>query len=170
MNFCRPKMYQKNIFSIDYNLLQKKGIEYLIFDLDNTLGLINEKVCNEKTKKFLENLNRTFTIIVASNSKYERVYEFTKNLPVVFLSFSIKPSRKLYHFVKKNFTDDMCKVCLIGDQLMTDITLGNRFSMYTILIDPLGIKDLKITKFNRYLEKIMMKKMNMKWGSYYEEN
>ena len=32
-----PDMYQKNIYDINYDLLKKKGIKCLLFDLDNTI-------------------------------------------------------------------------------------------------------------------------------------
>ena len=54
---------------------------------------------------------------------------------------------------------------------MTDILGGNRFGIYTILVDPLGKKDLKITSLNRYLEKKKIKKLSkrniLERGKYY---
>ena len=43
-------------------------------------------------------------------------------------------------------------MCMIGDQLITDILGANKFGIYTVLVDPLGEKDLKITTFNRFIE------------------
>ena len=44
--------------------------------------------------------------------------------------------------------------------------------MYTILVDPLGKKDLKITSLNRFIERKILKyyekKQIMKKGEYYE--
>ena len=36
MRLFRPKMYQKDIFSINYGNLKKMGIKYIIFDLLDT--------------------------------------------------------------------------------------------------------------------------------------
>ena len=63
----------------------------------------------------------------------------------------------------------MNNVAIIGDQIMTDINMGNRLGMKTILVDPLGEKDLKITFFNRLMEKIVLKRIKVKRGEYYEE-
>ena len=73
MKIFIPKMYQKNIFTINYNKLKQAGIKLLIFDLDNTLGSIDETVINEDTKNFLTNLATNFQIVIASNSKKKRV-------------------------------------------------------------------------------------------------
>ena len=63
-------------------------------------------------------------------------------------------------------------MCMIGDQIITDIYGGNRFGMFTILVDPLGKKDLKITSLNRFIENKILnnyeKKDIMKKGVYYE--
>ena len=63
-------------------------------------------------------------------------------------------------------------MCIVGDQLVTDILAGNRFKVYTVLVDPLGEKDLKITSLNRYLENKILKKTarqgTLERGKYYE--
>ena len=164
-----PKMYQKDIFSINYDYLKQINIKYLIFDLDNTLGLINEEICNKKTEEFVNKLSKDFKIIIASNNSMKRVSLFAKNLNVSLIAFSLKPSGKIYRFVKKNFTDNMDEVCIIGDQIVTDIISGNRFGMLSILVDPIGNKDLKITGLNRMIEKKLMQKINFKRGEYYEK-
>ena len=61
---------------------------------------------------------------------------------------------------------------MIGDQIVTDILAGNRFKIMTILVDPLGTKDLKITGINRKLEARIVKRYEKKGifkrGKYYE--
>ena len=53
MAYLKPDIYKKNIFDIDYKKLCKQGISCLIFDLDNTLALIDEKKCPDKVKKLI---------------------------------------------------------------------------------------------------------------------
>lgn len=170
MSIFKPKMYLKSIFDINYDYLKKNGIKYLIFDLDNTLGLVNEVVCSEKVRIFINDLSNDFKIVIASNNNYERVSKFIDNLNVSIISSAMKPSRKIYQYMRKNYTKNMQEVCIIGDQIVTDILSGNRFGMMSILVDPLGEKDLKITSFNRFLEKKIIKKINLKRGEYYEKN
>ena len=167
MKIYVPNMYQKSVFDINYNDLKDMNIEYLIFDLDNTLGLINDVVCNSKTRDFINELSKSFTIIIASNNNYNRVSTFSKEMKVDIISMALKPSRKIHQIMKKKYTKNMSKVCMIGDQIVTDIIVGNRFGMLTILVYPLGEKDLKITSFNRFLEKKIINKMNFKRGEYY---
>lgn len=169
MRLFRPKMYQKDIFSINYDNLKKIGIKYIIFDLDNTLGKIDELKCNDKTCEFVNELSKEFTIIVASNNKYERVKDFCYNMNVDIISSSLKPSGRVYRYMKTKYTKDMSLICVIGDQIVTDVILGNRFDMMTILVDPIGKKDLKITNFNRFLERKIIKIIKLQRGEYYEK-
>ena len=46
-----PKMYEKDVFSIDYNYLKKLGIKCLLIDLDNTLAKATDTLPNKKILK-----------------------------------------------------------------------------------------------------------------------
>ena len=56
MGLFKPAMYKKNIFEINYKKLKEKGITCLVFDLDNTLGLIDHRRCPEETRKLIKKL------------------------------------------------------------------------------------------------------------------
>ena len=51
MGYFKPTKYYKDIYSIDYKKLKSEGINCLVFDLDNTLGLISNIKCPEETTK-----------------------------------------------------------------------------------------------------------------------
>lgn len=61
---------------------------------------------------------------------------------------------------------------IIGDQIVTDIYAGNKFRIKTILVDPLGEKDMKVTFFNRKIENYIVNKYSKRGaftrGEYYE--
>ena len=169
MSIWQPNEYKKNIFEINYNKLKKQNIKYLIYDLDNTIGLIDEDVCRGEISDFLNTLSKDFTILIASNNNKNRVELFTKNIKCKYIFYALKPTRRLYWYIKKYYTKNMNEVTIIGDQLVTDILVGNRFNMHTILVDPLAKKDLKITKLNRIIESFAMKRIKFKKGDYYEK-
>ena len=165
-----PKCYQKNVFQINYDKLKKSGIKLLIFDLDNTLSLIDEVIPNQEIKALINSLSKNFKILIASNNKENRVKLFCENLNCNYISSSLKPTKRIGKFINKNYSYQFSEVAIIGDQLVTDIFLGNRCGMYTILVDAKGEKDLKITSVNRFIETKIKKKINFKKGVYYEEN
>ncbi|MBQ8892131.1 MAG: YqeG family HAD IIIA-type phosphatase [Bacilli bacterium] len=162
-----PKKYVKDIFNIDYEKLKRDGYKILIFDLDNTIGSIKENTCDKETSDFLNSLNKDFKVIIASNSRKKRVNEFCSNLNVYKMHLSLKPLGIILWKIKKKYNINYKEMVIIGDQLMTDIFLGNRYKLLTILVDKKGENDLNITKFNRALENRIKKKYNMKVGEYF---
>ena len=172
MGIFKPSIYQKTIFDINYKQLKQEGIRCLIFDLDNTLGLISHKTCPDEAKELIKKLKKDFTVLICSNNTRRRLKPYLEELGVDGIAWSMKPSIKglvqiklKYHFYKK-------EMCIIGDQIVTDILAGKRFRIKTILVDPLGEKDLRITGLNRSLEKKIIARYEKKGiferGKYYE--
>ena len=60
MKIFVPDSYYKNVYEIDYDKLRKKNIKCIMFDLDNTLALIDEGVPPEKVIKLIKKLNKDF--------------------------------------------------------------------------------------------------------------
>ena len=167
-----PNMYQKNIKDINYKKLKKLGIKCLIFDLDNTIALIDQHVITDDTKKLLMELKKDFQIIIISNNVTKRVKSYADYLECDFVANAAKPLSKGYQKIKNKYGLKKEEMCMIGDQIVTDIYGGNRFGMFTVLVDPLGKKDLKITSLNRFIEKKILRNYEnkgiMKKGEYYE--
>ena len=164
-----PKMYVKDIFSIDYNKLKDLGYKLIIFDLDNTIGSIKETKCRKETSLFLNSLMKDFKVIVASNSGKGRVSNFLKDVKCDYYYLSLKPTLRILRKVKKKYKIEYNKIVVVGDQIVTDIFFGNRKNVLTILVDPIKNIDFKVTTFNRKLERFINKKNNIKRGNYYEE-
>ena len=169
MSIFKPKMYKKNIFDIDYKYLKNNGVELIIFDLDNTILEIDKELPNEKIKILIKKLSKGFKIVIASNNVKERVSKVADYLECDHLYSIGKPTKKIKKFIDKRYGVKMNNTAIIGDQVVTDILMGNRLGMFTILIDPIGEKDLKVTYLNRWLEKRIMKIIKFKRGNYYEK-
>lgn len=68
------------------------------------------------------------------------------------LTRGLRKIKHKYKLLKK-------EMVMIGDQIVTDIASGNNFRIKTILVDPLGEKDMNITKLNRKVEDFYFKKI-----------
>lgn len=169
MSIFKPKLYYQSIFNINYELLKKKNIKVIIFDLDNTIIKIDEDVPSEKVKELFKKISSDFKIFIASNNKKNRVRRIGKYMDVHAFYSVVKPTKKIKKLLLKKYNVKMNEVAIIGDQIVTDVFMGNRLKMYTILVDPLGEKDLKVTYLNRFFERIIMKRIKLKRGEYYEE-
>lgn len=168
-----PKMYKKSIFDINYDKLKDKNIKCLIFDLDNTLLLIEKSIPDKKVCQLIKKLKKDFKVyILSNNTNKERLKKVKDALGVDYVLFALKPFSYGFKKIIKKTELSYKEVCIIGDQIMTDILGGNRLGIYTILVEPLSTKDLKITSFNRFLESrkvLKLEKMGLfKRGEFYE--
>ena len=168
MKKFKPDMYYKNVFKVNYELLKEKKIKVLIFDLDNTIMMVDEEVPSEKIVELFKKLSLDFQIFIASNNVKERVRRIGKYMNVHAFYSVVKPTKKIKKLLLNKYDVKMNEVAIIGDQIVTDIFMGNRLHMHTILVDPLGEKDLKVTYFNRWLERKIMKINKLERGEYYE--
>ena len=68
-----PDIYQKSIYTINYEKLIDRGIKCLLFDLDNTIAPIGVKEPTKKVKELFDDLKKMgFKIIIFSNSGSKR--------------------------------------------------------------------------------------------------
>ena len=169
---CYPQMYKKRVEDINYTKLKELGIKCLVFDLDNTIALIDQDLITEDMKNLLLNLKKDFKIAIISNNKESRVKKYADILDCGYVYSAMKPFAKGFKKIAKKYNLERKEIAVIGDQLITDIMGANIFRAYPILVDPLAKKDLKISYFNRFLEKQVFKKYQrkniMKKGEYYD--
>lgn len=158
MLLFKPSMYKKNIFEIDYDKLKSLGIRCLIFDLDNTIGLIDNKVCSNEVIKLINELKKDFLVLISSNNTKKRVVPYLRILGVDGYYLSFKPSTLILKKVSKRYNLKKNEMCLIGDQLVTDIMCANRFRIMSILTDPLSEKDMVFTSVNRIIERRIIRR------------
>lgn len=168
-----PDIYQKSIYVIDYQKLIDRGIKCLLFDLDNTLVPISDKVPNDKLKNFIKKLKGLgFKVIIFSNSNKHRLLPFKNELEVDCSASSHKPHSNKFLQVLKIYGYSVSEVAIIGDQLLTDVLGGNRVGITTILVNPISTKDFFWTRFSRRKEAKIMKKLRdndlFTKGRYYE--
>ncbi len=172
MRYFIPSSYYKSIYDINYDKLAEKNIKCIMFDLDNTLALIDEGYPPKKVVDFMKKLNKRFDTYIISNNNRKRIAKFCSSFDSKFISFALKPLPKGFKQIQNMKDYSKEAMCIVGDQLMTDILGGNLFGCHTILVDPLGKKDLKVTTLNRAVEKVLIKRLSKKGilerGKYYE--
>ncbi len=177
-----PDFYYNSIYDIPLEEWKKNGVRLILTDLDNTLISYNESMPNDELFKFKDKvLNLGIEFLLVSNSRKERVENFSKALGIPCVKFSTKPLKrgilKAIHKVAHGcYTND--QVVLLGDQIMTDIFGGNRVGIKTCLIKAIDkSSDTLPTRINRNFEKkaiMMVKKKyeedyNLVLKDYFEE-
>ena len=172
MKLFIPKKYQESIYTIDYDKLKKNNVKCLLFDLDNTCVGYKEKFPTKELEELFNNLTKKgFKVIIFTNAPQKRVVPFIK-LHVICHSSSKKPFKKNFQKIMKKYRLAKEEICIIGDQLFTDILGGNRVGIVTCLVNPLTKDDFILTKIFRMTEQIVFKILEikdiLKKGEYYE--
>ena len=170
MNILKPNIYQKDVFSINYDNLKTKNIKNILFDIDNTIVSTKEK---QPSKEIINLFNilkeKGFNIFIITNALKSRADKFQKALNVKTYHFSLKPSSRNYIKIIKENNLNIKECAAIGDQIYTDVLGANKLGILSILVDQISNKEFITTKINRLKEKRLIEKTNIiKKGEYYE--
>lgn len=163
MEIYVPDIYQKDIYSIDYEILMSRGIKCLIFDLDNTLVTILETVPREETKELFKKLKKMgFKIYIASNSIKARVKPFHEELKVDYICSVKKPNPEKIAELVNSLKYGIDEIAMIGDSMIDDVVCGNTIGVTTILLDQISKKEFPLARIRRIKEKKIQKKLRDK--------
>lgn len=165
-----PTYFFKNIYEIDYNFLKENNIETLLFDLDNTILNYNQHELNNEQKRFFNKLLIDFDVFIITNGSKKRLEKTIDG----FINGQASCKKPFLRKIKKIMTENGFikeKTCNIGDQLISDISLGNKMGFkYTILVKPIDKKTEKFpTKFNRFRESLIKNTIKSKYIDIYEK-
>jgi HAD superfamily phosphatase (TIGR01668 family) len=153
-----PHKTSANVFELDKDFYSTNNIKAVIFDIDNTLVTHDTKEPPKEILdyfKFLEDMG--IKIAIASNNHRERVETFSKKLGYTYVWRAWKPFKKNLKRLKKEFDVLPNEICLVGDQIFTDIYGGLRMGFYTVLVTAVGKSETKFVAFKRIFENLVMK-------------
>ena len=160
-----PKSYFNSILEIDSNFFLKNNIKAILLDIDNTILDTEDNMVEglEDWVKNIQNQGIKFCIVSNTNKK-KKAERMSKILDIPYVYFAKKPLKFGFKKAKKMLQEENNQnIAVIGDQVLTDVLGANRCKMYSILVAPLKSSDIWVTKFNRLLEKQILKK-------YFREN
>lgn len=164
IEICRqillPNEHHDTIFSIQLEMLYNKGFRTLVLDVDNTLMSYDQKELNLDTLNWLQkSKNIGFNVFfVSNNSSKRRIKKICTQADIKGTYFSCKPLPfTLRELAKKHFFS-LKKTIVVGDQLLTDIILGNWLKSYSILVNPLK-KSSVIKMIQNDIETFVLEKL-----------
>nr|WP_269613770.1 YqeG family HAD IIIA-type phosphatase [Prochlorococcus marinus] len=149
------------ISKISINDLLSENIKALILDVDGTLISGNKPVLSRDIKHWIENSKKYFyTCLFSNNPSRNRIKLIADELDLEFTYSGGKPSKKKLKKILDKIPYSSNEVAIIGDRVFTDILVGNRLGMYTILVDSVDYYGNKIEKNNfqsieRYIARII---------------
>ncbi len=152
-----PHRTAANVFELDEEFYTSNNIKGVIFDIDNTLVTSDTITPPQEIMEYFEFLEKQgIKIAIVSNNYPERVEAFCKELPYMWIARAWKPFKKNLKKVKDAFGLKAEEICLVGDQIFTDIYGGLRMKFYTVLVTAVGENETKFVAFKRIFEKAVM--------------
>lgn len=134
--FLKPTLiYNADVTNIPLEELKKLNIKGLILDLDNTIMAPKSAYLEPRVKEWLSVMKKNFKIVILTNNTrafYLEAVRQVVDLPVV--GFAKKPWAKGMDEALQTLELPYDLIAIIGDRPLTDIWLGQRFKIKTVLV------------------------------------
>ena len=136
------------IYGISQSELQKKGIHCLLLDVDGTLVNRKSTKIPKAVKNWISESKKIFSLyLISNNPSKKRIEKIANELNLRYKHNASKPRKKVTLHVIKEVNYEVKNIAIIGDRIFTDIIVGNRCNIKTILVKRLNRNGLPI-KFN----------------------
>lgn len=154
-----PTEYVNSIYDIDILSLKNKGIKVLVADIDNTLAKTKERIPAEAVVRWIEKAKSYgMHVVLSSNNSQKRVSEYNKSLKLFAVHRAYKPFKYGFSKIAKKFNVQKHEICMIGDQIFTDIWGANKAGVMSVLVMPLSTDEGIGIRLKRYVEHLILKK------------
>ncbi len=158
VDLATPHIFADQAADVDFTELKAAGYELIIFDFDNTLETWRSRQVSPGTLRTLKSARDSGLKIAlvsnAKNSRLEPIRESIGGVPVIGRALKPFPGRSR-KFVRETGVA-YHRVVVIGDQLFTDILMGNLLGAFTIKTRPLSDEEFLWTRMVRKLENIVL--------------
>lgn len=122
--------------------LEQLGIRALVLDVDRTILPRRQASMPPAAEQWLRHAAARMPIhLLSNNPSRRRIGSVAEALGVPFTTSAGKPRRSALRRVLDELAIAPAHVALVGDRIFTDVLVGNRLGLFTVLvrpIDPLG--------------------------------
>lgn len=137
-----PDRAVRDIYEVTPAFLQSRNINLLLMDLDNTLAPYSTDEAPPKLKAWIGSMKAAgIEPFLFSNNKGDRPAIFARQLNVEYVKLAHKPKQAVLRQVLAQKGADVKNVCIIGDQIYTDVLCGALAGAYTIVVRPISLKN-----------------------------
>lgn len=117
--------------------LLDSGIRALVLDVDRTLLPRRQSTLPPSMESWLQQAKQRMPIhLLSNNPSRRRIGAVARQLDVPFTTSAGKPRRAALRRVVLELGFPAPQVALAGDRLFTDVLVGNRLGLYTVLVKP----------------------------------
>ncbi len=153
LKYFTPDMMARDIYCYPPSFFRERGIDRVIFDIDNTVAAYDTAKPTEKTVAYLNSLKDAgIDVSLVSNNSPERVRVFNESLGLFAVADAHKPSPNgLYKCLMES--DKTGNAAFVGDQIFTDCLAARRAGISCFLVEPIQPKETLFFKLKRIGEK-----------------
>ena len=118
--------------------LQEQGIRALVLDVDRTILPRRQAAVPAAAELWLRHAASRMPIhLLSNNPSRRRIGGVAETLGVPFTTSAGKPRRSALRRVLDELAIAPAHVALVGDRIFTDVLVGNRLGLFTILVRPI---------------------------------
>lgn len=126
------------VTAIDPRILWAQGIRGLVLDVDRTLAPRHLLILPETVRRWVAQVRSQFKVhLLSNNLSRRRIVWVAKELHLPYCLAARKPSRGSLRQVLKTINLPPAQVAMVGDRLFTDVLVGNRMGMMSLLVQPI---------------------------------
>ena len=120
-------------------LLIDHQIKAILLDVDGTLLPRKEKEIHKSVKDWVKKAQTHFYIhLLSNNPSKKRIEMISKELSLNFTYRASKPRLRKTLNIITGIKYNRENIAIIGDRILTDVLIGNRLGLFTILVKPIN--------------------------------
>jgi len=156
--WLKPDLMVAQINDIPIALIAQWGARGVILDVDNTLLSRKANEPDQTVQAWVKSLKKQSNVILLSNNIPSKIRRAADPLELEYIAWTIKPWSCYFRKALKKLQLSSSEVCVIGDQLFTDVLGGKLLGTKTILVQAIDLKNEMIwTKLMRFFERKVLK-------------
>jgi hypothetical protein len=149
----------RSVCDITPSLLQEMNVQGLLLDIDNTLTTHNNPVPAQGVEAWVACMKASgIRLRLVSNNHAPRVEPFSALLAVPCICEGRKPLCDGFRRAQEDMKLEKSQLCVVGDQIFTDILGANCFGVKSIYVPPMELETTAFFKLKRFLEKPFLPK------------
>jgi hypothetical protein len=165
MKILYPDEYLSQVYDINFERLYGQGYRAVLFDVDNTLVPFDQLDAHDELIGLMATLKKMgYKVALVSNNSKVRVETLNQGLKVPVMPNAMKPFTYKLKRILKVIGVDPHNAIFVGDQIFTDVWVGNRLGLYTILVKPIQTREQMVTFIKRRTERILLNRYLKKEG------
>ncbi|NJO58093.1 MAG: YqeG family HAD IIIA-type phosphatase [Richelia sp. RM2_1_2] len=129
---------EASILNLTPEIIQQYELKGLVLDVDETLVPVTIAFASNELLDWVNQIRPLVKIwLVSNNISENRIGSIARSLDLPYYLGAVKPSRRKIKQALEQMDLPAHQVAMVGDRLFTDIVVGNRLGMFSVLVEPI---------------------------------